>query len=106
MFSAVIDTTKINLVNSIRGIFEKGVEAAVSENERNAAIKKHKEEIGYVRAVDQELEALSEKEQKQMEEEEAVLKEAEAAEEALSKAVQQITLTPPEKKEDKPENEK
>ena len=106
VFSAVIDTTKINLVNSIRGIFEKGVEAAVSENERNAAIKKHKEEIGYVRAVDQELEALSEKEQKQMEEEEAVLKEAEAAEEALSKAVQQITLTPPEKKEDKPENEK
>lgn len=95
VFSAVIDTTKINLVNSIRGIFEKGVEAAVSENERKAAIEKHKQEIGYVRAVDQELEALSEKEQKQMEAEEAVLKETEAAEEALGKAIQQISLNLP-----------
>ena len=68
VFSSVIDTTKINLVNSIRGIFEKGVEAAVSENERKEAIEKHKQEIGYVRAVDQQLEELSESEKKQMEE--------------------------------------
>lgn len=95
VFSAVIDTTKINLVNSIRGIFEKGVEAAVSENEQKAAIEKHKQDIGYVRAVDQELEALTEKEQKQMEAEEAVLKETEAAEEALGKAIQQISLNLP-----------
>ena len=67
VFSSVIDTTKINLVNSIRGIFEKGVEAAISENEKKEAIEKHKQEIGYVRAVDQELEALSEREKKQME---------------------------------------
>ena len=73
VFSAVIDTTKINLVNSIRGIFEKGVEAAISENAKNEAINKHKEAIGYVRAVDQELEALSEKEQMQMKEDEARL---------------------------------
>lgn len=110
VFSAVIDTTKINLVNSIRGIFEKGVEVAVYENEQNTAIEKHKQEIGYIRAVDQELEELSEKEQKQMEAEETVLKETEAAEEALSKAVQQISLNLPQKKEenkeDKPENEK
>lgn len=67
VFSSVIDTTKINLVNSIRGIFEKGVEAAINENEKKEAIEKHKQEISYVRAVDQELEALSEREKKQME---------------------------------------
>ena len=67
VFSSVIDTTKINLVSSIRGIFQKGVEAAISENEKKEAIEKHKQEIGYVRAVDQELEALSEREKKQME---------------------------------------
>ena len=72
VFSSVIDTTKINLINSIRGIFEKGVEAAVSENERKEAIEKHKQEIGYVRAVDQQLEELSESEKKQMEEAEEI----------------------------------
>ena len=73
------------------------------------AIEKHRQEIGYIRAVDQKLEALSEKEQKQMEAEEAILKEADAAEEALGKAVQQMTLTTPEspeKKEKKTENTK
>ena len=68
VFSSVIDTTKINLVNSIRGIFEKGVEAAVNENERREAIEKHKEEIGYVRAIDQNLEALSKNEEEQINE--------------------------------------
>lgn len=109
VFSAVIDTTKINLVKSIRGIFEKGVEAAINENEQKEAIERHKQEIGYIRAVDQEFEALSEKEQKQMEAEEAILKEADAAEEALGKAIQQLTLTipeNPEKKEKKTENTK
>ena len=90
MFSAVIDTTKINLVNSIRGIFEKGVENAINENERKEAIENMKKEIGYIRAIDQELEALSEKEQQQMKEEEAVLKEAEKAENELSEAVRQL----------------
>jgi hypothetical protein len=68
VFSSVIDTTKINLIKSIRGIFEKGVEAAISENKRKEAIEKHKQEIGYIRAVDQQLEELSESEKKQMEE--------------------------------------
>lgn len=67
VFSSVIDTTKINLVTSIRDIFKKGVEAAVSEHEKKEAIEKHKEKIGYVRVVDQEMEALSERERKQME---------------------------------------
>jgi hypothetical protein len=90
VFSAVIDTTKINLVNSIRGIFEKGVENAINENERKEAIENMKKEIGYIRAIDQELEALSEKEQQQMKEEEAMLKEAEKAENELSEAVRQL----------------
>lgn len=91
VFSAVIDTTKINLVNSIRGIFEKGVEAAVSENERRDAIEKHKQQIGYVRAVDQKLEELSEDEQKEMEAQENAMKETEEAEAKLAETVKQIS---------------
>ena len=63
VFTAVIDETKINLAQSIRGIFEKGVEAAVRENERQDAIIAHRREIGYVNAVDQETEELSKDEQ-------------------------------------------
>ena len=92
VFSAVIDTTKINLVNSIRGIFEKGVEAAINENARKEAIEKHKQEIGYIRAVDQELVGLTENEKKQFEAEEAVLKEVSEAEDSISKAVQQLNI--------------
>ncbi len=68
VFTAVIDETRINLAESIRGIFEKGVEAAVQENERQSAIRERREEIGYVNAVDQETEELSEEEQKQLDE--------------------------------------
>lgn len=92
VFSAVIDTTKINLVNSIRGIFEKGVEAAVNENARKEAIEKHKQVIGYIRAVDQELVGLTENEKKQFEAEEATLKEVSEVEDSLSKAVQQLNI--------------
>lgn len=106
VFSAVIDTTKINLVNSIRGIFEKGVDAAVSDNERREAIEKHKEEIGYIRAVDQELEALTRKEEEQMKADEEALKEQENAQEMLAKAVQQMSTgqKTEEKKETKTNN--
>ena len=95
VFSSVIDTTKINLVSSIRGIFEKGVEAAIAENEKNEAIEKHKQEIGYVRAIDQELVALSKNEEEQIKAEEEVLKSQEKTEEALSEAIRQINLTLP-----------
>ncbi|MGM9787018.1 MAG: hypothetical protein ACI3ZS_09310 [Candidatus Cryptobacteroides sp.] len=78
VFSSVIDDTKINLLQSIKGIFEKGVEAAINENNRQMAIEDKKKELGYVNAADQELEPLSEKEQQQLEAEEA----AEKAEEA------------------------
>lgn len=67
VFSTVIDDTKINLVSSIKGIFEKGVEAAIRENEMQKAINEHKANINYVNAVDQKLEALTEEEQQQME---------------------------------------
>ena len=78
VFSAVIDDTKINLVESIKGIFEKGVEAAVNENEKQDAIAEHKRSIGYVNAVDMELEALSEKEQAELESQEQADQEREA----------------------------
>ncbi len=68
VFTAVIDETRLNLARSIRNIFEKGVEAAVQENERQEAILGHSQEIGYVNAVDLETEELSEEEQKELEE--------------------------------------
>ena len=67
VFSTVIDNTKINLVESIRNIFDKGVTAAIIENENMGAIEEHKKEIGYVQAVDQKMEELSADEQKQLE---------------------------------------
>lgn len=80
VFSTVIDKTKINLVESIRGIFEKGVEAAINENREQTAITEHKKNIGYVQAVDQKLEALSESEQKQLEADQAAENAAENTE--------------------------
>ncbi len=69
VFTTVIDQTRINLAESIRDIFEKGVEAAIKENERQEAIMERKEEIGYINAVDQEIEALTEEEQRLMDSE-------------------------------------
>lgn len=68
VFTEVIDQTRINLAQSIKGIFEKGVEAAVRENERQEAIESFKKETGYVNAVDQQMEELSDDEKKQIEE--------------------------------------
>ena len=80
VFTAVVDRTKINLAESIRNIFDKGVDAAVRENIRQAAILDHKQKIGYVNAVDMKLEELSASEQKQMEAEQAADQAAQAAE--------------------------
>ena len=91
VFSAVIDDTKINLVESIKGIFEKGVEAAVSENEKQAAIDEHKKNIGYVNAVDMELEALSEKEQAELASEEKADEEREAEQIELATQMSEAT---------------
>ena len=69
VFSTVIDNTKINLVESIRNIYDKGVDAVMSENQRMRAIEEHRKKIGYVQAVDQKLEELSSEEQTKLEEE-------------------------------------
>ena len=81
VFTAVIDDARINLLSSIKGIFEKGVEAAISENEKQAAINEHKQNIGYINAVDMKLEELSASEKAQVESDEQAdaAKEAEAA---------------------------
>lgn len=71
VFSTVIDQTKINLLSSIKGIFEKGVEAAVMENEAQEAINRHRKETEYVNAADISLEELSAQEQEELERTEA-----------------------------------
>lgn len=68
VFTAVIDETKINLVESIRNIYERGVDIAIRQNEEQAAIESLKKEIGYVNAAEQNMEELSAEEQKQLEE--------------------------------------
>lgn len=98
VFSKVIDDTKVNLVTSIEEIFQKGVEATMRENRGGELIRKKKKEMEYVRAVDQELESLSEEEVKKVAEEEArqveeERLEAEAAQSQISDStsVQNIT---------------
>lgn len=69
VFTTVIDETRFNLAESIRGIFEKGVETAVKENERLEAINGHKAKIGYINAAELQIEELTAEEEKQLEEE-------------------------------------
>ena len=68
VFTAVIDETKINLIESIHSIFEKGVDLVVKENEKQEAIEELKQQIGYVNAAEQQMEELSAEEQMQLEE--------------------------------------
>jgi hypothetical protein len=70
VFSTVIDKTKVNLLQSIRGIYEKGVDNAIEENRKATEMQNFIKKIGYVRAVDQKLEGLSEEEEKQLNESE------------------------------------
>ena len=71
VFSTVIDKTKINLVESIRNVFDKGVDQVMRADAIHKAIEEHKKKIGYVQAVDQQMEELSAAEQKQLEQEQA-----------------------------------
>ncbi len=51
-FSSVIDTTRINLVESIRNVFEYGVKQAVRDNgERNARLDAERKKRGYSRSA-------------------------------------------------------
>jgi hypothetical protein len=92
VFSKVIDKTKVNLVTSIKDIFRKGVDAAVQENNGLDLIKQKLKEINYVRAVDQQLEALSKKEQQEVDAEEARQLAEEASAQTDSTATQQDTI--------------
>ena len=69
-FSSEIDEVKINLAESIRRIFEKGVANAMAEHKEQDAIREYKKEIGYVEAIDMELEALGKMEKTLLETEE------------------------------------
>lgn len=79
-FTAVIDQTKINLRNSITDIFEKGVNAAIEENNSQKELMEHKKRIGYLNVTEEKMEDLSEEEMKQFEAEKAASEAAEAAE--------------------------
>ena len=68
VFSTVIDRTKVNLVESIQNIFSRGVDAVMMDRTAHEALEEHKKKIGYVQAVDQEMEELSGDEKKKFEE--------------------------------------
>ena len=93
VFTAVVDQTKVNLVESIRNIFDKGVDAAVRENIRQSAILEHKQKIGYVKAVDMKLEELSAEEQKQMEADQAAADPADGAAGDTTSAISESGMT-------------
>lgn len=85
VYSTVIDDTKINLVTSIREIFEKGVEKAIRENEETNVIEHLRRSTGYINAVNMKLEELSADEQKQ-------LKADEQAEQQMEQITGQLDL--------------
>ncbi len=70
VFTKTIDETKLNLSNTIRNVFETGVEQAIAITENQDAILRQKEETGYVAAVDEDVVPLSEEEQKELDEQE------------------------------------
>lgn len=68
VFSTVVDQSKINLVESIRHIYDRGIDA-VMKDRASYILDEHKRRIGYVQAVDQNMEDLSDGEKKTLEEE-------------------------------------
>lgn len=66
VFTAAVDEMKLNLAESIRNIFRKGVDKAVSENRRQQEINDYKKSIDYVQAVDEQMDTLSAEEQKSL----------------------------------------
>ena len=70
VFTAAVDEVKLNLAESIRDIFRKGVDEAVRENRRQQEINDYKSKIDYVQAVDQQLDTLSTEEQESLDMEE------------------------------------
>jgi hypothetical protein len=70
-FTAVIDQTKNDLRYSIYNIFETGIESTVTSRDMQSLITKRQQDIGYINAAEMEMEELSEKEIKELEESEA-----------------------------------
>lgn len=67
VFSSVVDQASINLSNSIRNIFKKGVDEAVRENRRQEVINEYKEKLNYRNAADMQLDSLSDAEKARLE---------------------------------------
>lgn len=63
VFTAAVDRMKVNLAESIRDIFRKGVDKAVEENRRQQSISEYKKNIDYVPAVDEQMDTLTSEEQ-------------------------------------------
>lgn len=66
VFSEEIDEIRLNLSESIRNIFEKGVDKAIRDHKAMETIDEYKKDIGYVEAVDMEIEALSKEEENEL----------------------------------------
>ena len=66
VFTAAVDQVKLNLAESIRDIFQKGVDKAVTENRRQKEINDYKKRIDYVQAVDEKMDTLTSEEQKSL----------------------------------------
>ena len=66
VFSSVIEQTRINLLDAIQNIFERGVDAAIKQYNNQSAISNYKQQIGYIRATDMNIEELSAQEQEQV----------------------------------------
>ena len=66
VFTAAVDQVKLNLAESIRDIFQKGVDRAVSESRRQKEINDYKKRIDYVQAVDEQMDTLTSEEQKSL----------------------------------------
>lgn len=73
-FTKVIDQATLNLTNSIHDIFEKGVDAAVAENNSQKAINEFKENTGYVSVAEEPIDSLDGKAAKYLEQYEAMEK--------------------------------
>ncbi len=69
VFSKTIDESKMNLSKSIRNIFDTGVEQAIAKNEAQEAIRRQKEETGYVSAVDEAIVPLTDAEKQELDSE-------------------------------------
>ena len=66
VFTAAVDQVKLNLAESIRDIFLKGVDEAVKESRRQQEINDYKKKIDYVQVVDEQMDTLSSEEQKSL----------------------------------------